>query len=747
MNTETDNLSEAGPYALETERYEMRARPHYHFDVDRRDFFRSLGAGLVVLTFADVAMAQQESGNAGRGFGRGFGGPPTDLNSFVHIGEDGAITAFTGKAEVGQNVRTSMTMAVAEELRVPVSSIKLIAGDTDLTPYDIGTFGSLSTPQMAPQIHQAAAGAREALLDLAAEHFKVDRSELTVADGKVFKSNADKNDAVTYGQLTKGQKLVRTAGATSLITPPKDWKVVGTSVPKVNGRDFVTGAHKYASDIKLPGMLYGKVLRATMFNAKMTSLDTSAAEAMPGVTVVKDGSFVGVTAPDPLTATQAIEAIKAEWSGTPITSSAELFAYLKKSASTGGGRFGGGGFGGRGPRNVGSMETGLAAADHKLQQKYTIEHIAHVPLEPRAAVAEWNGDKVTVYAGSQRPFGIRSDVASALKLQDTQVHLIVPDTGSGYGGKHGGSGLIVEVEAARLAKAVGKPVKVAWTRQDEFTWAYCRPAGVIEVTSGVTKDGQVTAWEFHNYHSGDAAVSSPYNIPNQKTQVHTLPTQLHPLTVGSYKGLAGTANHFAREVHMDELAHEVGMDPLEFRLKNCTDTRLQAVLQTAAKTFGWGTKPAEGHGFGIAGGTEKDSYIACCAEVATDKDTGSVKVVRAVTVFDCGAIRNPDQLKNQVEGACIMGLGGAMFESLDFKDGMITNPFLADYRVPRFHDMPKIEVVLLDHREIRSAGAGETPIMAIAPAIGNAIFNATGIRLRSMPLVPDGLNPAEAKKG
>ncbi len=743
MKTAPDSM-EQGPYELELEpeRYELRAALPYRFDVDRRGFFRFLGAGVVAIAFAEAALAQQESGNAGRGAGRGgfggFGAPQTtDINAFVHIGEDGAITAFTGKAEVGQNVRTSMTQAVAEELRVPVGSVKMICGDTDLTPYDIGTFGSLSTPQMAPQLHRAAAAAREMLLDLAADHFQVDRAMLTLSGGKINKPGS--NETVTYGELTKGQKLVKTVTPDIKITPASEWKVVGTSVPKINGRDFVTGKHKYSCDLNMPGMLHGKILRPTMFEATLGSLDTTAAEAIKGVLVVKDGNFVGLTAPDPLTAAQALDAIKADWKGTPKTSQTELFAYLKAHAATGGG----GGFGGRGGRNRGSMDAGLAAADQKFQQTYTVEHIAHVPLEPRAAIAEWKDDKVTIWTGSQRPFGIRSDVAQAFRVAEDHVHVILPDTGSGYGGKHTSE---VAIEAARLAKAAGKPVKVAWTRQEEFTWAYCRPAGVMEVTSGVTKEGKITAWEFHNYHSGNSAIDTPYDIPNQKSQYHAVPDAAAPLKVGSYKGLAGTANHFAREVHMDELAHEVKMDPLEFRLKNCNDARLQTVLQTAAKAFGWGAKPADGHGFGIAGGTEKGSYIACCAEVATDRDTGSVKVVRVVTVFECGAIRNPDQLKNQVEGAQIMGMGGALFESLDFKDGMISNPLLADYRVPRFHDLPKLEVILLNRNDIASAGAGETPIMAIAPALGNAIFNATGVRLRSMPLVPDGLDLTKAAK-
>ena len=430
MKNQKNVILDAGPFELETERYEMRAGPSYRFHVDRREFFRLFGCGVAVLAFADVALAQPETGRGGRGFG--FGGGPSNIDAFIHIGEDGTITGFTGKAEVGQNVRTSMTQAVAEELRVPVSSVKMVVGDTDLTPYDFGTFGSLSTPQMAPQLHRAAAAARETLLNLAADFLKVDRATLVAADGRIFQGNADKNPSVTYGQLTKGQQLLKTVAANTPIAAAKDWKIVGTSVPKVDGRDFVTGAHKYSSDIKLPGMLHGKVLRATMFDATMTSLDTKAAEAMKDVNVVHDADFVGVTAPDPLTAAQAIGAVRAEWSGKAATSSAEVFAYLRKNATATGGGFGGRG----GGRTQGSVADAQAAADVKLQQTYTIAHIAHVPLEPRAAVAEWKDGKVTIWTGTQRPFGIRTDVAQAFRIAENQVHVIVPDTGSGYGGKH-----------------------------------------------------------------------------------------------------------------------------------------------------------------------------------------------------------------------------------------------------------------------------------------------------------------------
>ncbi len=297
------------------------------------------------------------------------------------------------------------------------------------------------------------------------------------------------------------------------------------------------------------------------------------------------------------------------------------------------------------------------------------------------------------------------------------------------------------MEAARLAKAAGKPVKVVWTREEEFTWAYFRPAGVIDVKSGVRADGAIVSWEFDNYNSGPAAIRTPYNIPNQRIEYH--PTDA-PLRQGSYRGLAATANFFARETHMDELAHLLGLDPLEFRLKNLEDARLRAVFEAAARRFGWGEKSSAGRGFGIAGGVEKGSYVATCAEVEVDRASGEVKVRRVVEAFECGAIVNPGGLKNQIEGSIMQGLGGALFEAIHFDNGRILNPHLAQYRVPRFSDLPQIEVEMLNRKDLAPAGAGETPLLAVAAATGSAIFSASGVRLRSLPLVPAGLPQAKS---
>jgi isoquinoline 1-oxidoreductase len=368
-----------------------------------------------------------------------------------------------------------------------------------------------------------------------------------------------------------------------------------------------------------------------------------------------------------------------------------------------------------------------------LDASYTVAYIAHAPLEPRAAVAQWTDGKLTVWMGTQRPFAVREDLADIFHVPEKNVRVIVPDTGSAYGGKHTSD---AGLEAARLARAAGgRPVKLVWTREEEFTWAYFRPAGVIDVKGGITADGKLTAWEFHNYHSGMSGIDTPYVVANQVTEYHQVPLVLRS---GSYRGLAATANHFARETHMDSLAHAASMDPLEFRLKNLADPRMRAVLETGAKAFGWPRqKTEEGQGFGVAAGYEKGSYVATFAEILVDRKKNAVTVKKLVEVFECGAIVNPDGLRNQVVGAMIQGLGGALFESIQFEKGRISNAHFSSYRVPRFKDVPEIEAILLDRKDIPSAGAGETPIMAIAPSIGNAFYDATKVRLTKLPLQPE----------
>lgn len=714
---------------VELDRYELFEGPAYRFQFKRREFIKFFGGGILMIMPLTNLLAQEgqrETGESERGGSNQR--VPNELGAWIHIDENGGVTVYTGKVEMGQNIRTSLAQVVAEELRAPVGSIRLVMADTDLTPFDMGTFGSRTIPTMAPQLRKAAAATRELLIDLAAQQWSVDRSSVRIVDARFF--NHDSTRSLTFADLAKGLKLVKVIPENVQSVQPKDWTIAGTSVPKVIGIEFVTGKHQYTSDLKLPGMLYGKVVRPSALNAKLVSVDSKPAAAM-GAVVVTDGNFVGVAARDQLSATRAAAAVRAEWKADTQPSNAELFDLLRKTVeSRGDGERRGQGRG----RTQGSIADGLAAAEKKLEQTYTIAYIAHAPPEPRAALAEWKDDKLTVWTGTQRPFGVRSELAEAFHLPEEKVRVIVPDTGSGYGGKHTGE---CAVEAARLARAAGKPVKLVWTREEEFTWAYVRPAGVIDVKSGIKNDGSITAWEFHNYNSGSAGIQHRYDIPNQNVQFHSAKS---PLRQGSYRGLAATANHFARETQIDELARLVNMDPLDFRLKNLKDERMRAVLGAAAKAFGWGPKKTTpGQGIGLACGFEKGGYVATCAEVTVDRNSGAVRIVRVVEAFECGAVVNPIHLHNQIEGAVVMAIGGAMFEAIQFADGKILNARFSRYRVPRFSDMPLVEVLIVDRKDLPSAGAGETPIVGLAPAVGNAIFNASGVRLRSLPLAPKGL--------
>lgn len=690
---------------LAKEQYELHETPVYNFKINRRTFFSRLGSG--------IAIAFSVSNSLASSFLNNEGAADDQLNAWIHISEKGRVTIFTGKAEVGQNIRTSLAQIVAEELFVPIENVDMVMGDTALTPYDRGTFGSRSIPYMGPQLRKAAATAREALIDMAAEIWKTDRISLAIRDGNVISTTGKK---IPIGELTKGKELIRPIKEDIVVTPIEQWRVAGTSVRKVNGVSFITGKHKFTSDMKLPGMLIGKILRAPAYGATLVSADLSEAKKINGVITVQDGDFIGVAAPDISTANKALKAVKTEWKTITQSSRDEMFQYLKAKAEN------------ALKRNIALHPT--AGTGASVQHLFTIDYIAHVPLEPRAGVAQWEGNKLTVWTGTQRPFGVQEDLEKVFHLPKTNIRVIQPDTGSGYGGKHTGE---AGIEAARLAKEAGKPVKVVWTREEEFAWAYFRPSGVIAVKATTDKEGKLSSWEFHNCNSGSSAIETPYDVKHKKEQFHQTDS---PLRQGSYRGLAATANVFARESMMNDLAEDLKTDPLTFRLKNLSEERMKNVLQAAAEKFGWNTyQPSENRGIGIACGNEKGSYVATCAEVQVNPSSDEIKVIRTVTAFECGAIINPEHLKNQIQGAVIQGLGGALFEKIDFNDGKILNGTMSRYRVPRFADIPLVEIVMLNRKDIPSAGAGETPIVAIAPAIRNAITNAGGKRLYTMPLL------------
>lgn len=687
---------------VEVERYELSEPPPYRFEVERREFLRiftAMGGGLAVIVSMPHASAQ-ESGVGGQ-----RGAVPQDLAAWLHIDERGRVTAFTGKTEIGQNIRTSLAQAIGDELRVPLDAVSMVMADTDLVPYDAGTFGSQSTPRMAPQLARAAAAARELLVDRAAAIWQVESAGLSARDGRII---GPQGRSIPFGELVMGQKLTGRIAADLTVGAPSGWRLRGASPKKVNGRDFVTGRHQFTPDIVRPGMLFGRMIRPDGYDGTLLAVDDAKARAMPGVSVVRDGNFLGVVAGSERAARRAASAVTCEWRmPSDHPTSATIYEHLiaKRGAATG--------RGGSAPTTIGDVAEARSAAAQVFDERYRIPYIAHVPLEPRAAVAEWNDGRLTVWCGTQRPFGVRTELATAFRIAESQVRVIVPDTGSAYGGKHTGEHAI---EAARLARAVGRPVKLIWTRAEEFSYGYARPAGVIDVKAAVDGGGRLVSWEFDNWNSGAAAIRTPYEVPSQRIQFHSSDS---PLRQGSYRGLAATANHYVREMHMDAIARALNVDAVEFRLQHLKDERMRAVLVAVAKKSGWPRPSGPGRAIGVACGTEKGSYVATAAEVSRTENGFTVE--RLVVAFECGAIVNPDGLLNQVEGSIVQGLGGALFERIEFSGGRLTNGSMEQYRVPRFKDVPPIEIELIDRRDLPSVGAGETPIVCVAPAIGSAV--------------------------
>lgn len=680
----------------------------------RREATRRLGAGALFFFILRNATADEEKAGPQKH-------PP--LSSRLHVGDDGAITVLTGKVECGQGIRTTLTQVAAEELRVPVSRVQLIMGDTALVPDDGGTWGSLTTPQTVPVIRQACASLRELLLSAAAEEWRVDRAGLRVIDGQV---TGPQNKTYTYQKLGKNPVLAAAVSTAGGVTDPAEWRICGTPLPPVNGLSIVTGAHRYSSDIAVDGMLHGLILRAPNHRSRLVSFDASDALRSPGIRIVHDGDLLGVTGPTREAAEAAARSVKVRWSEDKLANTATLFEDIKRRAK---------------PPEVkefdrypallqeGSIPAGMAAATHQLKATYQIDYIAHVPLEARAAIAQWKDGKLTVQCGTQAPFPVRDEIAKAFKISPDYVRIVVSDTGSGYGGKHNSE---CELEAAKLAKGTDHPVRLAWSRTEEFTQSYCRPAAVMEVQSGVSAAGKILAWDFHNYNGGAASLNPPYRIPNRYAAYHASES---PLKQGSYRSLAAVGNTFAREMQMDEMATILNLDPLEFRLRNIDDPRLRTVLLRAAERFGWGkNKSGNGAGYGLSCNVEKGGHLALF--VALEAEGTAVHLRRAVAAFDAGAVLNPDILSNQVEGALVQGFGGALFERLQFNGERIVSDKLSTYRVPRFTDVPEIEVMLVDRRDVPSAGAGESPITVAAPAVGSALFAATGERVRQLPMLP-----------
>ncbi|MDA1239329.1 MAG: molybdopterin-dependent oxidoreductase [Chloroflexi bacterium] len=650
--------------------------------------------------------------------------PQTQRATWVRIEPDGSVTAFAGKVEYGQNIRTGLAIEVADELRVPLAAVTVILGDTDRVPWDMGTFGSQSTARVGWQLRKACATAREALLSMAADRLDLPAADLEARDGRVV-SKSDPSRGVGYADLLGEQELEIEIAERPTVTPPSEFTQMGRQhLIRVDGIDRVTGRAVYSQDVLPEGVLYAAVIRPPAYGARARSVDFAAAERMPGVVrVVHEGSLIAVLAEDDEAAALGARVATIDWELTPGQPGRfEMPSHLVESGTE--------------PFTMqerGDLGEGFRGAAHVLESSYYIPYIAPAPMEPRAAVALWEGDHLTVWAGTQRPFGIRQELSAAFDMPEERVRVIAPEIGGGFGAK---SPYGLATEAARLAKVAGRPVRVAYSRADEMAWSNFRPAALVKIRSGFGADGRLTAWDSVAYHSGERVMigrrgaDTPYDAPHVLSVVYRSDS---PLPSGSYRSLGAAVNHFAREVHMDEIAEAIGVDPVELRLRNLSEPRFRRVLEAAAEAFGWtGPRLANGHGAGIALGIDVGSYVATAAEVSVQEK--EVRVHRVSAALDCGLVVNPEGAANQMEGSIVMGLGGALFEAADFQDGRLLTTTFARYRVPRIVDAPKIDVRFVGDDDAPSTGAGEPGIVPIAAAISGAVFGATGQRHRELPI-------------
>jgi nicotinate dehydrogenase subunit B len=694
-------------------------------DMDRRGFVKALGGGVLVLVSAPAACIDFGEAQGRRGY-------PTDINAYLHIAEDGRITLFSGKIEMGQGIMTSLAQMAAEELGAPVESFTVVMGDTAACPWDAGTWGSMSTRFFGPAVRAAAAQARLEIAALAAQRFGVTRAALTVENGAVYVT-ANRSRRATFGELVKGQQITNTVSEKAVLRAVRDFKVMGRSPKRLDGPEKVTGAAKFAGDIRRPGMVYARIVRPPAHGATPRSLDTSAAAAMAGVTVVNHDGLVAVLAPDPETAERALGAVKTDWDVPAATVNTDtIYEHLVSAAPTG-----------QTQDSGGDLDAGRTSSAKTFDETYYNAYVAHAPMEPHTAVAEVKDGKATVWASTQSPFGHQQQVARALSFRPEDVRIITPFVGGGFGGK--GSGAQV-AEAARLSQISGKPVMVAWTRAEEFFYDTFRPAAVVKVLSGMDAAGRLTLWDYSVYAAGNRGSEVFYDVANRRVrtfgeQSDTRSTEhYHPFATGPWRAPGANTNRFAAESHIDVMAAAAGMDPLEFRLKNTKDPRMLGVLRAVASAYGWRSRafPAKsGRGRGVACGIDVGTYAAHVAEVTVDRSTGAVKVERVVCAQDMGIVVNPDGAKMQMEGSIAMGLGYCLSEGIRFQGGHIEDSNFDSYAFTRFSWLPQIETVLVPNDALDPQGGGEPAIINMGAVIANAIFDATGARLHHLPMTPE----------
>jgi nicotinate dehydrogenase subunit B len=686
----------------------------------RRDFFKILGSGIIIFFRPwDVLNLTAQAAQQPRSL-------PKDYNAFLSIGEDGTVMCFTGKIEMGQGIITSLPQMMADELNVPLEKIKMVMGDTDLCPWDGGTWGSMTTRGFGPSMRAAAAEARTVLVGLAAAQLNVPAEQLEVKEGIVSDVKNPKN-SVSYGQLAKGKRIEKFLDVKPTVEDYTKFTYIGKSYKHSDAVLKVTGAAKYTGDLKMPGMVFARILRPPSHGAKLKSVDYSEAEKLSGIKVIRDGDLVAVLHENREKADQALAKIKAEYTFDEMpVNEKTIFEWMLKADSRA-----------NVVRSKGDLEEGKKLSDKTFESEFHDPYLAHAPMETHTALAEFKDGKMTVWAATQTPYPMQDSLVRELSLPLDKVRVIVPFVGGGFGGK---SAYQQGIEAAKLAKLSGKPVMVVWTRDEEFFYDNFHSAAVVKIQSGVDKDGFIKLWDYGVYYAGTRGAETIYDVPNNKTTDYSRNRNappVHPFATGPWRAPNNSTNCFAREVQIDIMAAAANIDPLEFRLKNLKDEKMIACLKAVADKFGYKAgKAPSGRGYGVAVGTDAGTWVAHMAEVKVDKNTGKVEVVRIAVAQDMGLCVNPQGALIQAEGCITMGLGYTFAEEVIFEGGNIKTRGFDTYDIPRFSWLPKMDIVILDRKDKAPQGGGEPAIIAIGAVIANAIFDATGARIYRMPLTP-----------
>jgi nicotinate dehydrogenase subunit B len=705
---------------------------------------------------------RQRQGRRGSGRREAFWGELTNwLDDWLAINPDGTVTAFSGKVELGTGVRTALAQIVAEELDVPLERVHMVMGDTERTPDEGYTAGSMTISSSGTALRNAAAQARRILLEMAAKRLNARLDELAVQAG-VISLIRHPEQKVTYDELMGDRAFNRKVTGDVPLKDSKTYTIVGTSTPREDIPRKVAGQPSFIQDLRLPGMLHGRLVRPPSAGAELILMDASSLAEMPGlVKIVQRGNFIGVVAEREEQAILAAQQLKVEWrERASLPPMQALYATLRSRPTQ---------------DNLlveqGDYETAFKQAAWQLHAAYYQPYHAHASIGPSCAVADVKEDQITVWASTPGPYPLSGALAQLLDVPAEKVHLVHME-GAGSYGQNGSDD--AAADAVILSQAVGRPVRVQWSRQDEFVWEPKAPAMVMELHGGLDTQGNVVAWDYHVWSPshvararsaeglvagqlihGQAAsqfgfsfgaernASTNYSFPNQRVTVHYLADS--PLRASSFRSLGGAENTFANESFMDELAAAAGVDAVEFRLHYLADERAREVLKAAAGKAGWESRPswqgkknplAEGRGVAFAWYENDQAIVASVAYVQVDAISGAVRVKRIVVAHDCGLIINPDGLKNQIEGNTIQSLSRALKEEVMFDEWRVKSVDWDSYPILTFSEVPEVEILLINRPDQPALGAGEPSTITTAAAVANAIFDATGTRLRQIPFTP-----------